>query len=118
MKSIDIHILFGSDLRFRTTADRMLEQLKEVLQAADEVEINFQSVSFMSRAFADQFVKGINLLKSEKGKAVIFANVSYSVLQMMESVQKTQTNRMVPESKIRNYHFASVEDMRDFMFSW
>jgi len=80
--------------------------------------LDFLSVTFISRAFADELFKSTQLIKSKSSKSIIFSNLSFSVLKVLEAVEKTQTVRLVTESKIKNYRFESVEAMRDFMFSW
>jgi anti-anti-sigma regulatory factor len=118
MKALQLKSSFGPDLRFRVSVKRLVQQIELNLSNDSALELDFKGIDFISRAFADELVKAVDTLKKKTGKSIIFSNPSFSVIQVLEAVQKTQTHRMVTESKITNYQFDSVEAMKDFMYSW
>lgn len=118
MSEIKIASEFASNLRLRNTARLLFQKIRREAGNGGEIILNFSDVSFMSRAFADQFVKELITLESEGKVKVALGNIPFPIQQLLKTVQITQSERKVLQSNIRTMHFDSVEAMRDFMFAW
>ncbi len=98
-RRFEVYKTLGDSLETREAAMAFLDGISK-LDENSKVHLDFLSVDFMSRAFADQFIKGqINLFKQKKISTVLF-NLSDDIQNLLETVSKSQglrkTTREVP----------------------
>jgi len=118
MSSLRIANEFTEDLRTRNTAKILFSKARMMAGKINEVSFDFAGVHFISRAFADQFVKELFVLENEDGIKVTLENIDFPIQEILKEVRITQSDRRISQTHIQNVKFESVDAMRDFMFAW
>lgn len=108
--------LFPATLDTRDGATRLAELIKADLADDNKVELDFQGVIFMSRSFADQFHK--DLLSGEQAIDVEIKNAESGIIEMLETVSKTQSSRKAINKSYKVLSFTDTDKLRDYSFMW
>jgi anti-anti-sigma regulatory factor len=106
----------SQNLRFRSTAKKAFE--RALLSKAQPLVFDFEGVEFISRAFADEFIKQSRDYKSKNSSEISCKNMSDKVARMIEAVKDTQSTRKFDETVIGHRLFNNVAEAKDFMYSW
>lgn len=113
---IKILSLFPATLDTREGATRLAEIIKADLADDNKVDLDFHGVIFMSRSFADQFHK--DLLSGNHAVDLEIKNAETGIIEMLETVSKTQNSRKAINKSYRILSFNSMDKLRDYSFSW
>jgi hypothetical protein len=82
------------------------------------VEFDFSSVEFMSRSFADQFIKEkVQLMKVNSHLFIRLSNMEANILAMLQAVERTQRNTNRSFSELPVYSFSDSESLSDYLLS-
>jgi aspartokinase len=95
-KIIRIAELIGSDIRSRKNADHIR---KGIADCTDVVELDFNGVEFISRAFADEIYTIVN----ENRNNVVLINIEGIVGSMMSVVSESRTHKRVRKNRKCQY---------------
>lgn len=102
----------GRSLTSREQADLLYSVIKE---RAEKVIIDFDSVDFMSRSFADQFYKGF--LDLNMCDQVISVNGNEVVCEMLNSVIKTQNGHLKAKIPFKLKTLTDKEKLKKYLLS-
>jgi hypothetical protein len=106
IKHINLQALFNSTtLNTRDEADLLFQQL--LISTAQEYILDFSSIQFISRSFADQFIKQLNHF--EYKSRVKLLNSNLQIVNILASVRKTQKPKKIEHLITRQvYSFESI----------
>ena len=109
-QTIKLYDIYSADLFTRSSASELRSSIDE---KADEVTLDFEGVSFMSRSFADEVC---NIIDDIPSKAFTFINQNEDVATMMTKVRESRHReriRGVGNAKI--YEFKDLESLSAFL---
>ena len=86
-RRISIYKLSGIALSTRPLADEFFRKIKKYKE--DELTIDFKNVEFMSRSFADQYIR----LKSEDNYKIKEINKNEEVKEILEFVETVRSSK-------------------------
>lgn len=113
---IKIISLFPATLDTREGASRLAQLISQEMSEDNALVLDFQGVVFMSRSFADQLHKELNLCDSKID--LVFKNTEVGILEMLEAVAKTQTQRKVVNKSYRVLSFNNLVNLKDYCYAW
>ena len=114
--SISVFHLFGATLHTREASAVLMQAIEE--NPCDEVELDFSSVTYISRSFADQFHIDKLTTAERHQKTIIVANAETSVLHMLQAVAKTQNRKLGDIPKIPIYKFTTHTQLENFLLGF
>lgn len=114
--TISIHKLLGSSIHTRE-ASFVLMQLVES-NPCDHVELDFSSVEYISRSFADQFHFDKINCAANLQKVIIVSNAPDAVINMLQAVEKTQNTAIKKTDKVPVYKYSSQGQLENFLLSF
>ena len=109
-QTIKLYDIYSADLFTRSRASELRSSIDE---KADEVTLDFEGVSFMSRSFADEVC---NIIDDIPSKTFTFINQNEDVATMMTKVREGRNReriRGVGNAKI--YEFKDMESLSAFL---
>ncbi|MXV50341.1 hypothetical protein GS399_05100 [Pedobacter sp. HMF7647] len=112
---IKIVSFLPATLDTRESASRLTNLIKEELGTSKKIELDFQSVLFMSRSFADQFHKEVSRLENID---LVINNADFGIVEMLNSVAKTQTQRNPVNTNYKVLSFDNLSKLTDFSYAW
>lgn len=113
---IPVKELLSSSIHTREASSVLMNLVEQ--DPCDHIELDFSSVEYISRAFADQFhVDKINFAINHK-KTIIVSNATDEVISMLQVVAKTQTNRKNNFESIPVYKYSSKVEFDNFLLSF
>ena len=108
-KIIKIAELIGVDIRSRKNADYIRNS---IAGCASEVELDFNGVEFISRAFADE----VYTIVKENNDNVVLKNMEGIVDSMMSVVSESRTNKRVRKTENANMkEFSDMESLSAYL---
>jgi len=108
-KIIRIAELIGSDIRSRKNADHIR---KGIADCTDVVELDFNGVEFISRAFADE----IYTIVKENKDNVVLKNMEGIVDSMISVVSESRTNKRIRKTENANMkEFSDMESLSAYL---
>lgn len=107
---IKICSLFGQTLDSREAATLIFDKSK----AFNSLHIDFSEVNFMSRSFADQFVKESCTAK-QKGIEIGLENLSESLKAILSAVEKTQKGHRKEWCNIPTVTFYNKQELYEHL---
>ncbi len=106
---IKIAELIGADIRSRKNADHIRNS---IAGCAGEVELDFNGVKFISRAFADE----IYTIANENRDNVVLKNMEGIVDSMMSVVSESRTHKRVRKTENTNMkEFSDMESLSAYL---
>jgi len=104
--------IYSADLYTRSRASELRSCIN---QDANEVELDFEQIGFMSRSFADELC---NIMDDMKGTTFSFTNrnsdVEIMLTKVMESRRK-ERKRGISNAKM--YEFKDMESLSEFLLT-
>ena len=101
-----------SALHTREQAQKLFTAVIDLMESPEPVWVDFSDIEFISRSFADELV---HLKVNSNDRSLInFCCASSNVNNMLETVERTQTNKSF-EKKLPVHQFDSLESMRRFL---
>lgn len=82
-----------------------------------QVELDFLGVQYISRSFADQFHTGKMELAVVSQKTIVVVNASESVVNMLQTVAKTQNKTYRTESSLPVLKYTDWQQLENFLLS-
>lgn len=114
--TIFVHELLGSSISTRE-ASFVLMRLVES-NPCNHVELDFSSVEYISRSFADQFHFHKNNCAVNLQKVIIVSNATNEVINMLQAVAKSQNTAIKKIDKIPVYKYSSQKQLENFLLSF
>ncbi|MEN5055729.1 STAS-like domain-containing protein [Sphingobacterium kitahiroshimense] len=110
--------LFNESLDTRESVHFLINYIENELGKEDcyDITLDFTGIDFMSRSFADELHKQINLENFHK--SFTFANMPLSMKELLRVVEKTQTTRTKRELKSSVLVVNDIFMIKDYTFSW
>lgn len=111
----DIRSLLGNTLDSRDEAIRLFELLKSNYPEFKEITLDFTSIDFMSRSFADQFHKERLKWAQQDNVKILITNAPIQVIDILHAVSKTQngTNRVMQDLPV--YAFSKSDQLSHYL---
>jgi hypothetical protein len=112
---IKVSTKVGNLLNTREAADSFMDFVN-TSSNSDIVELDFEQVEFMSRSFADQFHKiRTRLLAQSRFSAIDIVNASPVVIEMLQTVSRTQNKTDRHYETFPVYKFKEVNALQKFL---
>lgn len=112
MKNVDFSVV-EANLISREQATSLVKELLSLYRS--KVTVDFSKVSFVSRSFADQFVKEIELAR--KTLAIELAGLNKDVLSIMDAVSKTKHLFLNERSRFNVEILSSTSSLSNYLYS-
>ncbi len=114
--TIPVFELFGSSISTRESSPVLMELIKN--DPCNHVELDFSSIDYISRSFADQFHLDKINYANEFGKTILVANASEEVIKMLQAVAKSHNSKDKKRTaKVPAYKYASYNELEGFLLS-
>jgi hypothetical protein len=81
------------------------------------IEMDFSSVDFMSRSFADQFHKERIKLQNDNNIVIEVVNASEEVINILRTVSRTQSKSEREINDVQIFSFSNLELLKDHLLS-
>ena len=104
----------GTDIRSRKSA-QIIEKIISPVQ--DSVIIDFKSVMFISRSFADEL---LNIINAHKSQDIRTTNMCNNVQLMFNTVKESRSKKHVKptsENKINIFSFENINSLSSFLIN-
>ena len=111
-QTIKLQDIFSTGLYSRS---RAVDLRTHIMDNADEIELNFEGINFMSRSFADEIC---NMIDDMKEKKFMFTNQIEEVFIMMTKVQESRSRerkRGIKHAKV--YEFNDMESLSKYLLT-
>ena len=113
--TILVHEILGSSIHTREASSVLMHLVQE--DPCNHVELDFSSVDYISRSFADQFhFDKINCAINSQ-KSIIVSNASDAVINMLQAVAKTQNAANKKSDKVPVYKYSTYGQLENFLLS-
>jgi hypothetical protein len=118
MKAV-LHIMvfeeMGNLLNTREAAIRFVQIIKD--NPCNNVELDFTDVEFMSRSFADQFIKEQFQIQKEFNISIQIINANEEIIKILSIVSRTQDKKDREFFSIPVYKFSNSKLLSDYLFT-
>lgn len=108
MKTIILNEILGNEILSRQNVRNLEAQLQE-----EDVTLDFNGVTFISRSVADEF---LNL--SERHGSITFRNLDEGIHKMLEIVKRGRTqgrDRILRPKQSTTFNCSSMEEVREVL---
>jgi|SRR6218665_210883 len=105
----------GNLLNTREAAIKLMKIIWD--NPCNNVELDFSRVEFMSRSFADQFVKEQLQLQKGPGVFIQVINANEEIIKILGIVTKTQNKTDREFTVIPVYKFSNSQLLSDYLFA-
>lgn len=112
-KIIDITNIFSKDLKSRSVARELRDMI--ISEKCTKVKINFDSVTFVTRSFMDEFY---NVIVVNKDLKIELINLSPEMEAMLDTVKSTQhKSKKTSEKKISgaDLKFSTISEANKYL---
>jgi len=114
--TISVAKLLGKTIHTRDASRQLLDFIAE--NPCMKVELDFLDVDYISRSFADEFHANKIKLASELQKSIILTNANDEVINMFQSVARTQNKRFKEDTATRPiYKYSSWSQLESYLLS-
>jgi hypothetical protein len=114
--TIRVYELFGSSIHTREASSILMHRVQN--DPCDHIELDFSSVDYISRSFADQFHFDQIKLTNELQKTIIIANASDAVTNMLQVIAKSENNINRKTEKVPVYKYSSQHQLENFLLGF
>jgi hypothetical protein len=114
--TISVHELLGSSIHTREVSSVLMRLVQN--NPCNDVELDFSSVEYISRSFADQFHFDKMNCAIDLQKTIIVSNASESVINMLQAVAKSQISVNKRVEKVPVYKYSSQRQLENFLLSF
>lgn len=112
---IKIKDVLNESLNTREAAVRLFEIYE--MKPNTIVEVDFESIEFMSRSFADQFYKESKKLEKDKDVKILISNAVEPIKKMLKKVAETQNKIDRDYEVLPVYSYNSKSALTDYLLS-
>lgn len=102
-------------LHTRDAARQLLQMVAD--SPCQQVELDFRNVQYISRSFADQFHADKIALAIASQKIIVVVNASESVVNMLQTVARTQNKSYRTESGLPVLKYTDWQQLENFLLS-
>lgn len=81
------------------------------------IELDFTSVEFMSRSFADQFHKDKISLQNELNISIDIVNANEEIIHILQTVSRTQVKSNREFEEVQIFKFSNTQMLSDYLLS-
>lgn len=114
--TIFISELLGNSIHTREASSVLLDVIKN--DPCDYIELDFSSIEYISRSFADQFHFDKLNCAIDLKKTIVVANASDDVINMLQAVAKSHnSNDRKKTDKVPVYKYSSYNELESFLLS-
>ncbi len=111
-QTIKLRDIYCDDLYTRSRASELRSRIKE---EANEVTLDFESIGFMSRSFADEVC---NIIDDMKEKVFTFVGQNEDVATMLTKVSEGRAKeRRRGVGTARMYEFKDMKSLSDYLLA-
>ena len=82
-----------------------------------QVSFDFNKIVFVSRSFADQFIKEQRTAEKNRSLKVEFVNADSSIILMFQAVRKTYDAPVPDIVKLPVFSYSNKKDIQDFLMA-
>ena len=107
--------VLDTTLHTRDAAKRLLQMVAD--SPCQQVELDFLNVQYISRSFADQFHADKMELIAITKKEIVVVNASESVVNMLQTVSRTQNKTCREESSLPVLKYTDWTQLENFLLS-
>lgn len=112
---IQVADVLGKTIHTRDASKHLLAVVAK--KPGQNVELDFLNVDYISRSFADQFYGDTIKLASEQQKSMIVTNANEEVINMLQSVARTQSKINKVYKDIPVYKYSSWNQLENYLLS-
>lgn len=118
VSEINLLEILPKTLDTRESSTRLFDFLNTSYNNASIIKLDFSSIEFMSRSFADQFHKERLIFQTKHNCLIELKNADIQVVEILHAVSNTQKNRSsIDNSNISILTFSSQEQLEEYMFA-
>jgi hypothetical protein len=110
-----IIVVTGETLHTRQVASELIQLI--TTDPCAHIELDFSKVEYISRSFADQFHSEKLALATTSKKTVIVSNANEEVIQMLQTVARTQDKVKREGESIPVYNYTDWKNVERFLLS-
>ena len=115
---INLKEILPNTLDTREASTRLFDFLDKSYNKASVVKLDFSSIQFMSRSFADQFHKERLRFQTKNNCLIELKNADIQVIEILHAVSNTQKTRSsIDNSNISILTFSNPEQLEEYMFA-
>jgi len=112
---IDIEPLIGNTLDSRDEVIHLFDTLNSKYTEFRELVLDFTSVDFMSRSFADQFYKEQIKWTLRNDHLLSITNAPVQVIEILQAVSKTQMGKNGKVQDLPIYSFSKADQLSQYL---
>jgi len=118
VSEINLLDILPNTLDTREASTRLFNFLEKNYNSASTIQLNFNSIEFMSRSFADQFHKERLVFQTKNNCLIELKNADVQVVEILHAVSNTQKKRSsIDNSDISILTFSNSEQLEEYMFT-
>lgn len=113
--TIRVAELLGKTIHTRDASRHLLDFVAE--SPCMNIELDFLEVDYISRSFADEFHAYKMKLAAELQKSIIVTNANDEIINMLQSVARTQNKRYKQDIMRPVYKYSSWSQLESYLLS-
>jgi len=113
--TIQVAELLGKTLHTRDASRHLLDFVAN--NPCKNIELDFLQVDYISRSFADQFHSDKIKLSIELQKSIIVTNANDEVMNMLQSVARTQNKSYKVLAEVPVYKYSNWVQLENYLLS-
>lgn len=113
--SISVFEGIGHLLNTREAAVQLTNLIRD--NPCEVIELDFTDIEFMSRSFADQYIKEELQLKAKFNVSIDIINANVEIIKILNVVSNTQHKTNREFSPIPIYKFSNPKLLSDYLFA-
>ncbi len=118
VSEINLLDILPNTLDTREASTRLFEFLESNNNNTPTIKLNFSSIEFMSRSFADQFHKERLAFQTKNNCLIELKNADVQIIEILHAVSNTQKTRSsIDNSNISILTFSNSEQLEEYMFA-
>lgn len=112
---ISVSEQIGKLLNTREAVSMLLDVVRD--SKCSVIELDFTSVEFMSRSFADQFHKDKIALQNELNISIDIVNANEEIIHILQTVSRTQVKSNREFEEVLIFKFSNTQMLSDYLLS-
>jgi anti-anti-sigma regulatory factor len=112
---ISVSEQIGKLLNTREAATLLLDVVRE--SKCSVIELDFTSVEFMSRSFADQFHKDKIEFQNKLNVSIDIVNTNEEIINILQTVSRTQVKSIREFAEVQIFKFSNTQLISDYLLS-
>lgn len=118
VSEINLLEILSQTLDTREASTRLFDFLYRSFNTSSIIKLDFSSIEFMSRSFADQFHKERLAFQAKTNCLIELKNADIQIVEILHAVSNTQKSRSsIDNSNISILTFSNPEQLEEYMFA-